>query len=176
MKIYNRLTEDLNELEAFYENFAEYVGANEKLDINRFSTYLKSYIKNYECVRYWQEFSNSITNKFLKGEINSISVKSRKYFPCARGLKNIQEMIEEDEIIELGLITSHKGKGVSVVQVLTNGIKESNINKSLVKFMQEVLIHNKHQDEIIYFNSISSINKNNVIAYFNEDDNMIIPL
>jgi hypothetical protein len=159
----------------FYIDFAEYVGANISFNVNQYSSNLEKYKKRYTCYRFWQEINEKTALDFIIGKINSIQIRLRQYYACARNIDNIKQMIDEDEIIDFGLISKHEGNGISVLEILKSGIQVVTDQDDL-RYIKEVYIHNKHQDEILFFDPITRLDNDNVVAYVNEKERIIIPI
>jgi hypothetical protein len=84
-------------------------------------------------------------------------------------------MIDEGDLDFTGLISEHNGNGVSIVRILNDAIKLTK-DRDELNYMRDVLFRNKHQDEILFLDAIPYLNEDNIIGYFNADQQMISPL
>jgi hypothetical protein len=162
------------EQQEFYEEFAEYVGGNEYLNTKKWERYLVPKTKNVTCYRYWQEIYDDVVAQYLNQEIKSIPIaRQREYYACTKDLNVITKMIDDAGFSEDLLITQHSGKGIDVNEIMREAIKNA-INEQ--QFIRDTYYRNEYQKEIIFFDPIYQLDEDNIVAYYNSKQDMIIPL
>jgi len=169
MKKFKNYLEDIfnnEDQEKFYDMFFEYVGANEYLDINKYQRFLEPFISSSECYRVWPEITNA--KDFIEGKIDTFQIKQKDYYACTKTMNDIKTIINENDIKFPVLISKHKGRVIDIVRTMEDIIK--------IKpdpFYKDVYINNKYQNEMLFLDPIIKLSKDNVVAYYNNENNII---
>jgi len=169
MKKFKNYLEDIfnnEDQEKFYDMFFEYVGANEYLDINKYQRFLEPFISFSECHRVWPEITNA--KDFIEGKIDTFQIKQKDYYACTKTMNDIKTIINENDIKFPVLISKHKGRVIDIVRTMEDIIK--------IKpdpFYKDVYINNKYQNEMLFLDPIIKLSKDNVVAYYNNENNII---
>ena len=152
--------------EDFWLALAEAVGANEKLDLKKYSKFIGSWnIKNYTVYRYWSDYERDF-KKLLNGDIDQIKVSKQPYYNTTLSFNALQEMAADGGFMETGPITKHKGKGIDVIAELKEALPH--LTKE-VNFVKSVIGANQYQKEIFFLSPITTIKKRDIVSYYDAD-------
>lgn len=148
--------------EKAYLAVAELVGSNKSLDIIKYKKELKSYIKTWKTLyRIWQDYT---IEKYIASSKN-IKISKKSYISTTKSISQIKNIIEEGDIENLVLISKHSGKGIDPIEVLEAGLKLFTVESNFVK---DVINTNKYQQEILFLEPVTKLNKSNVIGFFKD--------
>jgi len=103
----------------FFSEVADYVGANETIDMKRFGKFLKPYIKNFNRTwRWWPNTNYDPSKPFRPKLTNNTTLATTK------DLDVIEEMINGyDPDSQKYIVTEHSGKGVYLNAILKDALK-----------------------------------------------------
>lgn len=137
---------------------AEFVGANEKFNLNSIHSQIKPFIKNYKNLyRFWTQFESDTDIKLIQQEANN-----RDYMSATKNKDAIIPILEysgfkPEEIA----ITSFDAIGFDPIEFIKVGIKQNPQHKE-IDFLKSVLIDNEYQNEIIVLKIVGEMKKVNL--------------
>ena len=121
----------------FLLNLAEYVGANEKIQVTKYLDEIRPFLRRYsECYRLWRLSDPKDVESFLS---------KNTYLSTTKDLDVIPYLAESGDHEEDDLVTLHSGIGFSPISILKRGL--STLTKE-VDYVERVIFDNEYQKEI----------------------------
>jgi len=126
--------------EEFAVDVAQYVGANEDLDFEKYADDLRPYLRSHKTLyRLWSEVDSDHVEQRLR---------NAKVLATSNSIDAIQLIAENTNQAPGTLITTHSGVGIMPVDILKDALARDVIitEKSYVK---RVIVDNEYQQEVL---------------------------